>query len=306
MGSKQPRSHNNAFRQPGYNFVYRKFTHLSGSTVGGRLSGNSLRERGKQVLRALTGVLGHEGINDNKGRHSLNNRHSTRGNARIVTTLGLEGALREIVGSGVLSLTDSSSGLESHAEVDGSTVRDTTLDTARVVGLGGKTGAVGDEGVVVDGARDLAATETRADFEALGGGDAEHGVAELGFELVEAGLTQTNGHVANHTCDGSADAVVVVAELLDDLGHAGCGVGVGTTSGDEGVHGVAVDCLDHLKELGVGGGRGVLGSRGEEVLVANGGDEGDDFDAVRQAEVLLGDGTGSDTAWGWLAGVLNN
>lgn len=215
-----------------------------------------------------------------------------------MTTLGFKSALREIVSSGVLSLADSSSGLESHAEVDGSTVRDTTLDTARVVSLGSEAGAVGHEGVVVDGAGDLAATETRADLETLGGRDAEHGVAELGFELVEAGLAQTDGHVADHTCDGSANAVVVVAELLDDLGHAGGGAGVGATSGDEGVHGVAIDCLDHLKELWVGGGGWVLGGRGEEVLVANGGDEGDDFNAVRQAEVLLGDSTGSDTAWG--------
>jgi hypothetical protein len=42
----------------------------------------------------------------------------------------------------------------------------------------------------------------------------------------------------------------------------------------------------------------VFGGGGEEVLVANGGDEGDDFDVMRQAEVLLGDGAGGNTAWG--------
>jgi hypothetical protein len=42
----------------------------------------------------------------------------------------------------------------------------------------------------------------------------------------------------------------------------------------------------------------VFGGRGEEVLVADGGDEGDDFDVMRQAEVLLGNGAGGDTAWG--------
>jgi len=40
----------------------------------------------------------------------------------------------------------------------------------------------------------------------------------------------------------------------------------------------------------------VFGRGGEEVLVANGGDERDDFDAVRKAQVFFGDGSGGDTA----------
>lgn len=39
----------------------------------------------------------------------------------------------------------------------------------------------------------------------------------------------------------------------------------------------------------------MFGGRGEEVLVADGGDEGDDFNAMRQFEVFLGDGTRGDT-----------
>ena len=50
------------------------------------------------------------------------------------------------------------------------------------------------------------------------------------------------------------------------------------------------------------GGVGVLGGGGEEVLVANGGDEGDNFDVMRQAEELLGDSAGGDTAYrGWVS-----
>ena len=110
-----------------------------------------------------------------------------------MTTLGLKGTLLQTVGGSSLSLADGSSGLESNAEVDVGTVGDTTLDTAGVVGLGGQVGGAGgslrhDEGVVVDGAGHLAAAEAGADLEALGGGNAEHGVGELGLQLVEAGL----------------------------------------------------------------------------------------------------------------------
>lgn len=120
-------------------------------------------------------------------------------------------------------------------------------------------------------------------------------MAELGFQLVEAGLTQANGHVADHAGHGSTDAVVVVAELLDHLGHAGSAFLVGAADGREAVDGLAGDGLEELEVLGVGGGGGVLGSRGVKVLVANGGDEGHDLDAVRQLEVLFGDGAGGDT-----------
>lgn len=121
-------------------------------------------------------------------------------------------------------------------------------------------------------------------------------MAELGFKLIEARLAQSDWHVADYACYSSTDAVVVVAELLDDFGHAlGC-VGFWASDGSEGVDSFAVDCFDQLEELGVRGGRGVFGGWGEEVLVADGGDEGDDFDVMRQAEEFLGDGAGSDTA----------
>ena len=120
-------------------------------------------------------------------------------------------------------------------------------------------------------------------------------MAELGFQLVETGLAQANGHVADHAGHGSADAVVVVAELLDHLGHAFGAFLVGAADGRELVDGLAVDAFEELQVLWVGGGGGVLGGRGVKVLVADGGDEGHDLDAVRQLEVLLGDGAGGDT-----------
>jgi hypothetical protein len=41
----------------------------------------------------------------------------------------------------------------------------------------------------------------------------------------------------------------------------------------------------------------VFGGWGEEVLVSDGGDKGDDFNAVGETEVFLSDCAGGDTAW---------
>lgn len=48
----------------------------------------------------------------------------------------------------------------------------------------------------------------------------------------------------------------------------------------------------------------MFSGRGEEVLVANGGDESDDFNAVGQAEVFLSNGAGGDTTWDWSVDIL--
>lgn len=213
-----------------------------------------------------------------------------------MAALGLQDTLLQIVGSGVLGLADSRRGLEGDAEVDRGTVGDTTLDTTGVVGLGGEALVIrDDEGVVVDGAGHLAAAEARANLEALGGGDAQHRVGQLSLQLIEARLAQTDGHVADHAGHGTTDAVLRIAELLDDLGHACGGLGLGAADGGEAVYRRAVDGLEELQVLRVGRGGGVFGGWGEEVLVANGGDEGDDLDIVRKLEVLLCDSAGSNT-----------
>lgn len=139
-----------------------------------------------------------------------------------MSTLRLQNTSGKIVLGGFLRLPDRRRRLERNAEVDRRPVRDTTLDTAGVVGascqalLGAARGARAgldlrhDEGVVVDRAGDFAAAEAGADFEALGCGDAEHGVGELGLELVEAGLAQADGDVADDAGDCAADRVVAV------------------------------------------------------------------------------------------------
>lgn len=137
-----------------FNITCQISSHLRRRSTSRRVGGNSLRLPGKQVLSTLTGILSHESVHDNERRHSLNDRDSTGGNARIVATLGLQDTLLTVVSTSGLRLADSSSGLERDAEVDGRAVGDTTLNTARVVSLGSEAGAacglVGDEGVVVN------------------------------------------------------------------------------------------------------------------------------------------------------------
>lgn len=262
-------------------------------TAQGRTGGDGVGQGRQEALGALASILSHEGVHDDQGGHGLDDGDGAGGDARVVAALGLENTLLQGVGGSVLGLADGGRGLERDPEVDVGAVGDTTLDTAGVVGFGGEPllgGGVGtelgchvgdNEGVVVDRAGNLTAAEPGADLEALGGGDAEHRVGDLGLELVETGLAQADGHVTDHAGNGATDAVVVVAELLDHLGHAGGGISIWAAGGYEGVDGLAVDGLDQVQELGLGGGGGVLGSRGEQVFVADGGDKGDDLNTVR-------------------------
>ena len=147
-------------------------------------------------------------------------------------------------------------------------------------------------------ARNFAASETGTNLEALGRGDAEHGVGQHGFELVESRLAQAAGNITDDAGNGAANAVVVVPELGDQILHALVGLGIGAADGQVAVDGLAGDGVDELEEFGVGARAGVFGRGREEVLGADRGDEGDNLDTVGELKVLLGDGTGSDAANG--------
>lgn len=149
-------------------------------------------------------------LEDDQGRHSLNDGDSTRDDARVVTAAGSERPGSAVVLSSGLRLRDGRGGLESETirlckffvqnrrriydspEVDVLSVGDTTLDSSRPVGNGAEASTLSlDEGVVVARPGNLAALEARADLEALGGRDREHSVCKCGFQLVEARLTKT-------------------------------------------------------------------------------------------------------------------
>lgn len=192
-----------------------------------------------------------------------------------MATLGFQSALLKAVRGCGLGLADGGRRLEGDAEVDRGAVRDAALDTAGVVGAGREAlSAVrrrgGDEGVVVDGPGHFASAEAGADLEALCGWDAEHCVRELGFQLVEARLAEPDGHVADHAGYCPADAVVVVAVVLDRLGHARRRLFVRAADRGELVYRGAVDCLQEFEVLRIRGRGGVGGGGRVEVLIAHG------------------------------------
>jgi hypothetical protein len=162
---------------------------------------------------------------------------------------------------------------------------------AELGGLGLADGLRDEEGVVVDGALHGGAAEAGADLESLDGGDAEHGVAEGGLELVEAGLAEARGGVADDAGDGAARRVVGVAQLGDEGLHLLRGVRVRAADGQELVDAGARERLGEGEEGRVGG-EGV-GVALEEGYVTHRRHEGDDLDAVGLGQPLLGNGTSS-------------
>jgi hypothetical protein len=82
-------------------------------------------------------------------------------------------------------------------EIDVLSVSDPTLHTTTPIGgCTQRTVCAADKGVVMLASWDLCSAEPRADFESFGGGNGEHGVCEVRFELVKDGLAETCGHVA--------------------------------------------------------------------------------------------------------------
>lgn len=256
-------------------------------------------------------MLGHDGIGNGQGSHGLNNRYGSGHDARVVTALGSEHALaRGIVEGSGLVLANGRGGLEGNAEEDGHAVGDAALDAAGVVGLGDEARA-GDaqlafggghellggrgEGVVVLGAVHLGAQEAGADLEALDGGDGHHGVAQGGLELVKGRLAQAGRGVADDAGDGASGAVLLFLELGDAVLHAAPSFLVGASHRQELVDVGAGEGLGEAEEAGVGA-HGV--SVAEELDGADGGDKGDNLDAVGLAQPLLGDGAGGHTGNG--------
>jgi len=232
-----------------------------------------------------------------------------------VTTTGSQRPRLAIVLGGILSLGNSSRGLEADSEVDIFAVGDTSLNTTTPVGGSThSTIAPADEGVVVLASRNFCASETGTDLEALGSGDGEHGMGELRLELVEDRFTETGWDVANNAGDSTADGVLGILGTKDALDHTLGSLFVGA-SRYELVHFLSGDRVEQLDELRaqrlfnriivVAGDLGRRGDGRREVDFADGRDEGDDFDAVSELEVFLGDGTGGDSADRFASGAAS-
>lgn len=232
-------------------------------------------------------------IHDSNRGHGLNNRHSTRHHTRIVPSLSLQSSGLSIVSSRSLRLANGGRALKGNLHVDILAVRDTTLDSSGVVGLGLEltSDRIVLEHVVVAGTRDLSSSEAGTNLKALGSGDGHHGVGELSFELVKTRLTETGGKATDDNSDGTANTVSVVAVLGNQVGHLLRSLGVGAASGNERVDILTGDVVEESVVIGGFGGEGKW-----EIDGTDGGDKGNDGDVVSEGKVLLSNGTSSDTA----------
>lgn len=151
-------------------------------------------------------LLDQDRIHDHQSRHGLNNRNSSRDNTRVVSALCRQDASLAVIFACVLGMANSSRGLKSDLEVDVFAITDTTLDTPGVIGDSRKFAIHrAGERIVVFRARNLSSAKPRTNLKSLSCRNGEHRVGELGFELIEARLSESNWDVLNDTGDCSAD-----------------------------------------------------------------------------------------------------
>lgn len=103
-------------------------------------------------------------------------------------------------------------------------------------GNGRFDGSSGDERVVMRRARDSAAAEAGADFEAFCSGDGEHGVREFRFQFIEYRFPNSNRAVANYASHRAADTILLISIMGDFLRHAIRGFLIGAADGLVGVY----------------------------------------------------------------------
>ncbi len=135
-------------------------------------------------------MLPEQVVDEDESRHGLHHGNGTREHTGVVAPARGETGVFARDGHGILRSRDGGGGFESDAEDDGLTIADAALNAAGEI-RGGADLAVDDaEGVVVLGAAELAAREAGADFKALRGREAEHGLGEIGVEFVKDRLAE--------------------------------------------------------------------------------------------------------------------
>ena len=176
---------------------------------------------GVEVTRsARPGLLRKDGVHECDGCHRLHDGDRTRDDTRVVPAACAQDALFSVVLRGLLLLGDGRRRLEGDPEVDVLAVGDPALDAAAPVRLGAQRAVrLRHKGVVVQAAGHLRPAEARADFEALGRGDAHHRMRENRLELVEARLPETDRYVAQHAGDRAADRVILGLGGQNPLAH---------------------------------------------------------------------------------------
>ena len=223
-------------------------------------------------------------VGEDEEGHGFDHGNGSGENAGVVTAASFEGGvLVRVGGDRELFVHDGGDRFEGDAEGDGFAIGDPALDAAGAVAGGADAAFLHAEGVVVFASGEKCSGEAAADFEALGGGQAEHGLGEVGVEFVEDRFSESWRAVADGAGDDSADAVAFGAHGFDEICHRFHGVWVG------GPHDIA---FDH------GGGDGGGVDDGLEVLDAF--DPCDNFEAGGEVgDDLAGDGGGGDAADGF-------
>lgn len=209
-------------------------------------------------------------VHHDKSSHRLDDGHGTGDDTGVVAATSSKGARCTVVLGGVLWEGYGCGGLEADPEVDVLAIGDAALDATALIGCGGKFAVFENEGIVVATAGNLRAAEAGAYLKGFGGGDREHRVAQLGFELVEHGLAQSGWNIPDDTRDRAADGILcflctedalAAEKRVSDkdrhgrnrrapyLGHQSGGVRVGTPR-RMCIHAVAGDRLKKPAEVG--------------------------------------------------------
>src|ERR1017187_2231068 len=167
------------------------------------------------ALRALPQRVVHE----HERGHRLDHRHGARQHAGIVTATALERGVVKGFINRVLRLHDGGDGLERGAEENRFAVRDAALDAAGTVRGGENFSVLRAKGVVVLQTGQQNSSKTVAALETFARGQAQHGLGEIGFELVEHRFAPAGGHAARNTFDNAANGVARVAHFFDEPDH---------------------------------------------------------------------------------------
>jgi hypothetical protein len=244
-----------------------------------RARGNQARLGQARGLPLVLSAVAQGVVGQHEGGHGLDHRDGARQHARIVAAAAPERCVFQLLIDGVLLVHDGGHWLEGDTEVDGLAVGDAALHTAGVVFCHADFAAPGPHGVVVLAAGHGDATEAGADFEALGRGQAEHRLGQVGLESVEHRVAPANGQASCDTLDQSADGVAGFAGALDQSNHF---VGDGAVRAADNV-GLDIAQLD-LLGVDVGDDFFDLFNVGQH------------FDAVPLFQKFLGHGTGGDAA----------
>jgi hypothetical protein len=162
--------------------------------------------------------LAEQVVGEDEGGHGFDDGDGAGQDAGVVAAFALEFGVFAGGGDGFLRGHDGGGGLEGDAEEDVFAVGNAALDAAGAVGGGADLAVLHAEGSLCS--RPVSSVpETGADLEALGGGDGEHGLGEVGFQLVEDRLAEAGRAVADDALDDAADRVAVGADRLDALDH---------------------------------------------------------------------------------------